>query len=219
MAEPSIVTKWDFLFAWLLIGVERAEGRFSAGDTPGGAQAVAVFTDEDLARRALPSSVFDIKVISARDLLMMMPPGYGIVIDPGGEVGVAIEASEALDLVRFTAPFPEGARSQLALWPDLPADARAAVAREVAGVEGAGRVWALSYTIDDSPRLGCLVFDAPDDAVRDATAEAIVRALAAVEEAGPVEGLQVATVNIVPTTDLPDELRDALPDEALLAAV
>ena len=77
MAEPSIVTKWDFLFSWLLIGVERAEGRFSAADTPRGAQAVAVFTDEELAGRQLPSDVFDIKVISARDLLMMMPAGFG----------------------------------------------------------------------------------------------------------------------------------------------
>lgn len=216
MAQPAFETKWDFLFSWLLIGVERAEGRYAAAQTPSGAMAIAVFTDENLAAAALPAETFDIRVISARDLLLMMPPGHGVLVDPGGEVGVAIEPSEALDLVRYTAPFPEGARSQLGLWGDLPQAARDRVARDVAGVPGSGRVWALAYTVDDSPRLGCLIYEAPDEPARETIAEAIIGALAAVEEEGPVEGLAVATVNIVPLTDLPDELVASLPDEALL---
>lgn len=216
MSEPTITSTWDFLFSWLLIGVERAERRFAAAQTPSGGPAVAVFSQEELARAAMSTDVFDIQVITARDLLQMMPADVAIVVDPGAEHPILIEPAQVVELGRLTEPFPEGVRADLGLWPDLPAHVGQEVAARIAEVAGAGRVWALSYTLADSPRLGCLVFEADGEESREAAGEAIVAALAAAEEAQAVEGLEVATVNIVPLTDLPDELVEALPDEALL---
>lgn len=218
MSHPSISSSWDLHFSWLLIGVERAERRFAAAQTPSGGPAVAVFSDEALATAAMSPDVFDLQVVTARDLLSMMPADVAIVVDPGSEHALLVEPDQVAELQALTAPFPEGRRAELALWPDLPAHVGRSVAAGVAGVAGSGRVWALSYTIDDSPRLGCVVFEAEGEEAREAIGEAIVEALAAAEQEQAVDGLQVATVNIVPLADLPDELVAALPDDALLRA-
>ena len=210
------LSRWEFLLGWVLIGVDRAEGRFSAGETPGGAMAVAVFTDEQTAAEALPIDVFEVRTISVRDLLLMMPPGYGVVVDAGGARPIALEASEVIELSRFTHPFPADTECRIELWSGLPDAARAALRDAVAAVEGSGRAWALTYTLDDSPVLGCLAFEDRDEETGRAVAEAIVETLGAVEAAGPVEGLGVATVNIVPLSEMPEALAAALPDAALL---
>jgi hypothetical protein len=96
----------------------------------GGLPHVPAFTSEDQYQRAAPGLARG--VVPAREFARGLPPGVGIVLNPGGAVGIALPAPAVADLARGGAQ--GGARVRL--WEpepdDEPVDFLAAAAGEFA---------------------------------------------------------------------------------------
>lgn len=212
MSTPVFATKWQFVYAWVLIGVDRASGSFCGGRSDSGDDIVYVWTTDPGAAAALPEDVFAIQQITVRDLLALLPAGTSVVVDPGSESGMTVEADLVVDLKRYVHPFPGGAVLECKVWDDLPATVRDAVVREVAARPFIEEVRAFLYTIDDSPYLGCIAYSTS------AGPEGQDSAIGAISGAMPADmtQLDVASVSVVGLVDVPDDVRRALPPETLM---
>jgi len=212
MSDPVFATKWDFLHAWVLIGVDRTTGVWS-GSQSQGADMVCVWTSDAIATEALHVESWELRSIKVRDLLAMLPAGVGVIIDPEHASGMTCSPSYVANLKRYTVAFPPGESVvRLGTW-DVPAPVRAAVVKVAAGTRPVQELSAFAYTVDDSPLLGCLAYVAEagcDTGV-------LVRELDAALEATttPAE-LGFPTVNIVSVADVPAEVRAALGDEHVI---
>lgn len=212
MSAPVFATKWQFVYAWVLIGVDRRSGSFCGGTSASGDDVVYVWTTDDGAAAALPEDVFAIQQITVRDLLALLPAGVSIVVDPGSESGMTVEADLVTDLKRYVHPFPAGAVLEFKAWIDLPDHVRDAIVREVSARPFIEQVRAFLYTVDDGPYLGCLAYTTqggPDG--QDSAIGAISRALPT-----DLAELDVASVSIVGLADVPEDVREALPPETLI---
>jgi hypothetical protein len=212
MSAPVFATKWQFIYAWVLIGVNRTSGQFFGSQTRAGDSVVCVWTTDEGATAAVPGDIFDIQQIKVRDLLAMLPAGVGVVIDPGSDSGLTIEPDYVVDLKRFVHPFPGGARLEFKVWLDLPDAVRDAIVREVAARPFIEEVRAFLYTVDDGPYLGCIAYRTQGGhESQDSAIGAINRALP-----GDLAELDVASVSIVGLVDVPDNVRRDLPPETLI---
>ncbi|MRJ76824.1 hypothetical protein GEV29_09770 [Aeromicrobium sp. SMF47] len=197
-------TRWDLLFAQVLIGVDRTTGVFSGSEPAPGRQLVCVWTSEARAGEALHLESWDLKKISVRSLLTVLPAGIGIHVDPAVPSGMTASADYVAQLKRYLVPFPDGADVRRAPWDGLDASAREALADAADG--HVSELYAFGFTVDDSPTLGCLAYvaaggPAPADAVRTTLAASI-----------DLDSLGVPTVIVVPLEEVPEALRATLGD-------
>jgi hypothetical protein len=202
--SSTFATKWDLLFATVLIGVDRTTGVFSGSEPTPGQQMVAVWTSEEIATEALHVESWELRPIAVRDLLAVVPSGVGIVVDPERTSGMTASPAYVANLKQLLPPFPTGTAVQLGSWDALPAPVLSAVTQALVGHDDVRELHAFTYTIDDSPALGCLAY-----AGSDCAAGSIEAALSA--SADPSD-LGVATVNVLDVTALPDEIRAVLGD-------
>ena len=212
MSDPVFATKWDFLHAGVLIGVDRTTGVWS-GSQSQGADMVCVWTSDAIATEALHVESWELRSIKVRDLLAMLPAGVGVIIDPEHASGMTCSPSYVANLKRYTVAFPPGESVvRLGTW-DVPAPVRAAVVHVAADTRLVQELYAFAYTVDDSPLLGGLAYvaEAGCDTV------ALTRGLeAAMESTTTPAELGFPTVNIVSVADVPAEVRSALGDAHLV---
>jgi hypothetical protein len=194
MVGPVFATRWDFLFARVVIGVDRATGVFSGTELAPGRQMVCVWSQLDLATEALHVESWELRPIQVRDLLTILPSGVGVVVDPERPTGMTASASYVAQVKHLATPFPEGSEVRLVAW-ELPPQLR----RDVSDAHVFG------YTVDDSPLIGCVVA-APG------TAAAVQAELSdwRRSDGGDRADLGVAIVHVLEPADLPDEVRGAL---------
>jgi hypothetical protein len=213
MTEPVFATKWDFLYAWVLIGIDRSTGVW-AGSESQGADMVCVWTSDEIASQALHVESWEIKQIKVRDLLAMLPAGVGVIIDPERASGMTCPPSYVANLKRYVAQFPADTDVRLSEWDGLLATARDALVAAAAEGGLVRELYAFAYTIDDSPRLGCLAYVSARQgpATREITA-ALDAALATTAE--PKE-LGVPTVSMLAFVDLPDRVQAALGEQQVI---
>lgn len=205
MGEQVFATKWDLLFASVLIGVDRSTGVFSGSEPAPGQQMVAVWTDESFATEALHVESWELRTIRVRDLLALLPSGIGIVVDPERSSGMTASASYVANLRPYVEAFPAGSAVRLGPW-ELPDGVRAAVA-QAADPATVGEVHAFSYTVDDSPTIGCLAHVPGATGDASAVSAALEAALTA---SADITALGLATVNVMPLASVPEEVRGAL---------
>lgn len=196
-------TKWDFLFATVLLGIDRTTGSFSGSESTPGQQLVAVWTSEEIATEALHIESWELRPIAVRDLLRILPEGIGIAVDPETVSGMTATPAYVVQLRRYLSPFPTGARVSLGDWDDMPAAVRE-VLGQAAAHHDVEELRAFTYSVDDSPRRGCLAHESPADG--DAAA-ALDRALRAASDSAV---LGLASVEVVALADVPAEVRAAL---------
>jgi len=205
---PLFATKWDFLFASVLIGIDRTTGVFSGSEPTPGQQMVAVWTSDDIATEALHVESWELRQITVRELLALVPQGVGVVVDPEHPSGMTASAAYVANLRPLLSPFPVGAAVRIAAWDELSAPVLGAVTQALAGHDLVSELHAFTYRIDDSPVLGCLAYvttGSPDETTE------MARGLdAALRASADLADLGVATVNVLDVDDLPDEIRAAL---------
>jgi hypothetical protein len=206
-------TKWDVLFGSVLIGVDRTTGVFSGTEPTPGQQMVAVWSAEEIATEALHVESWDLQRITVRELLTVLPPGIGFVIDPERSSGMTATASYVANLKPYVAAFPAGSEVRLAAWDRLPGAVRAAVVQAAADDDAVRELHAFTYTVDDSPPLGCLAY-VPTPGADTTTVPG--RIDAAVTASADVDALGVATVRVVALEDVPEEVRAALGDHHVI---
>ncbi len=213
MSGPVFATKWDFLFAWVLIGVDRSTGVWSGTQSAQGADMVCVWSSDQAATEALHVESWELKQITVRQLLGMLPPGVGVVVDPEHSTGITASPAYVANLKQYLEPFPVGSTLQLGTWDGLQATTRSALADAVSAIAEVSELYGFSYVVDDSPLLGCLAYVAPAGSDADAVAGALERVL---EGDGDPAGHGVSTVNIVGMGGVPDEVRSVLGDDHLV---
>ncbi|MET0930199.1 MAG: hypothetical protein ABWX74_11805 [Aeromicrobium sp.] len=207
-------TKWDFLHASVLIGVDRSTGVFSGSEPAPGQQMVCVWSTDEIATDALHVESWDIRQIRIRDLLTMIPDGIGVVVDPERPSGMTASAAYVANVRRLIPPFPVGAAVRLQRWDALPVEVRTdfgrSVVDEVSDLDVVRELYSFTYTVDDSPAIGCLAYivrGSHEDTV------AATRALeAAVADKVDLATLGVATIHVLSLEDLPAEVRSAIGD-------
>lgn len=205
MTGAVFATKWDFLFAQVLIGVDRTTGVFSGSEPVPGQQLVAVWTSTAIAEDALHVEAWELRPIAVRELLRLLPSGIGVVVDPERPSGMTATVAYVANLKRYVAAFPAGSEIHLAPWVSMPDGVRAALVQAVDG--RVQELRAFTYRVDDSPLLGCLahvVLAGVDPA--DVTS-AVESALTAATDLGVI-GLP--RVDVLALDDVPDEVRSAL---------
>lgn len=208
MTDPVFATKWDFLFARVLIGVDRTTGVFSGSEPAPGQQMVAVWTSEDIATEALHVESWELKQIKVRDLLRLLPAGIGVVVDPETTSGMTATSSYVAQLKRYLVPFPPDSQVRLGDWDAMPQGLRHALVQAATRHE-VQELRAFTYTVDDSPSLGCLAYVPAPGSEASAVTAALDAALASA--ASPV-ALGLPAVNVVALDEVPQEVRAALGD-------
>lgn len=205
-SDAVFATKWDFLFSRVLIGVDRTTGVWSGSEPTAGQQMVCVWTTEDIATEALHVESWELRTIAVRDLLTLLPPGVGVIVDPERSTGLTASASYIANLKQLLVPFPAGTQVRLGPWDDLPDGVREVLA-QAATKHDVHELRAFTYTIDDSPAIGCLAIEAAPGADVSAVVTALDSALSA---AADPASLGLPVVNVVTLDDLPDEVRAAI---------
>ncbi|MBD8608057.1 hypothetical protein IFT73_14460 [Aeromicrobium sp. CFBP 8757] len=208
----AFATRWDFLFASVLIGVDRSTGVFSGSEPAPGQQMVAVWTSAEIAEEALHVESWELRPILVRDLLPLLPAGVGVQVDPERTSGMTASAAYVAGIRRFAEPFPVDAAVRVTTWDEIPDGALAAVA-QAADEQGVRELHALMYTVDDSPPIGCLAWVADESADPSAVGWALETAL--LTAAGPAD-LAVVTVRVLPLSSVPQEIRAAIGDRHVL---
>ncbi|MET0821221.1 MAG: hypothetical protein ABWY58_09665 [Aeromicrobium sp.] len=208
----AFATTWDFLFASVLIGVDRTTGVFSGSEPSPGQQMVAVWTSAEVAEQALHVESWELRPILVRDLLPLLPAGVGVQVDPQQVSGMTASPAYVAGLLRFTEPFPADAAIRVTTWDEIPEGALAAVA-QAAGEQGVRELHAVMYTVDDSPPIGCLAWVADGSTDPSAVGRALETALLA---AAAPQAMGVVTVRVVALASVPQQIRAAIGDRHVL---
>ncbi|MET0446883.1 MAG: hypothetical protein ABW004_00700 [Aeromicrobium sp.] len=207
-------TKWDFLHASVLIGVDRSTGVFSGSEPAPGQQMVCVWSSDEIATDALHIESWDIRQIKVRDLLTMIPDGIGVVVDPERSTGMTASAAYVANVRRLVPPFPGGAAVRLQPWDALPEVVRKGFARSVvdavSDLDVVRELYSFIYTVDDSPGIGCVAYIVRGS--REDTLAATRALEAAVADKVDLDALGVATIHVLSLDDLPPEVRSAVGD-------
>lgn len=207
MSDPVFATKWDFLLARVLVGIDRSSGVWSGSEPAPGQQMVCVWSSEVRATDALHVESWELKWIQVRELLALVPAGIGVVVDPERPDGMTASAAQVAQLKALVAPFPPEAAVRVTSWDELAGPHLDKLVATAAASETVSEVRAFVYTVDESPALGCLAYtfvSGDDDPDVLATAVGLVGKKPA--EVG------VRTVNVLNWRDVPEEIRAALPD-------
>lgn len=200
MSDQLFATRWDFLFATVLIGVDRTTGVYSGNEPTPGQQMVCVWTTTEIAEDSLHVESWELRPIAVRELVAMLPDGIGVVVDPERPGGMTASPAYVSALRQVLDPFPADQPLRVAEWEELTGSAREAVVAAAADVR---ELHAFTYRVDDSPPLGCLAV----------VADQLDVAVAALEDAlGAPAELGVATVRVVPLTAVPAEVLTAVGD-------
>lgn len=208
MNDQAFPTKWDFLYASVLIGIDRSTGVFSGSESASGQPMVCVWTSDEVATDALHVESWDIKQIKVRVLLSLVPDGYGIVVDPERPSGMTATAAYVAQLKQFVKPFPDGAKIWVSRWGGFSTAVRRAVISAVSDQDLVRELYAFSYTVDDGPALGCLAYVVSGTPPEVTTT---TRALeVALSGAADLATLGVAAVSIVTMDEVPERTRARL---------
>lgn len=209
-ATPTFADKWQFLFGWVLIGIDETGPRFWSLTGEQGEPLLCMWTDPEAARAQLPDG-WRLVQTPVRPRLAELPEGVGVVVDPGTPGALVVDPAYAAQLRRYVAPFPAGTHSEFKVWPVLPPSVRTALRDAAAQYAFVDRVWALVYNVDDSPWLGLVVYRT--DGGTEAQ-ESIVDALqAALDATTTPADLEVPIVHVVSFDDLPPEVRETLVEQ------
>jgi hypothetical protein len=91
MTVPVFATKWDFLLARVLFGVSEGSGDLLLGSQEGLGTLWVCWTDLELARQQLPAG-YRLNQATAREVVRVLPEGVAVVVDPGTEGGLVLDA-------------------------------------------------------------------------------------------------------------------------------
>lgn len=208
-------TKWDFLFARVLIGIDRSTGVWSGSEPTPGQQMVCVWTSEQIATAALHIESWELRPIEVRDLVTKIPDGIGIVVDPEHPNGMTASPAYVANLKTMAPAFPVGAPLQIAPWDELEGPVRDAVVHVVRRGDMVQTLHAFMYRVDDSPPIGCVAYTLKSEA---SDGGAVAAGLTAALEAAvsDIADLGVAAVRAVALSDVPVEVQTALPDTCVI---
>jgi hypothetical protein len=210
----AFATKWHFLAATVLIGVDRTSGVFTGTSGEHG-DLVCVWSTEQGYRDAVDHQRFEVRDMAVSALLRMLPTTVGVLVDAGSEDSMRFDPAYVRMLVPLLVPFPAGTRVRCGQWSDLPAVIGDRIRAAMPALPFVRAVHALVYTVDDSPALGALVYDvAGPPAEQQAAATEIARSLDGVT----MPQLHVVAAKILGSLDLPEELRAQLPVESVVYA-
>jgi hypothetical protein len=213
MTDPVFATKWDFLFARVVLGVDRSTGTWSGSTSSQGDDMVCVWTSEALATEALHVESWALRQVAVRTLLATLPSGVGVVIDPERTSGMTCSPAYVASLKRYVEAFPSAeAVVRVGEW-DLPSDVRDGLRMTAAGTPHLRALHAFVYSVDDSPLLGCLVYEIDEGCDADALTAELGRQLAS---AGRLPGPDLATVNMLSLAAVPEQVRATLAEAAYL---
>lgn len=200
MSATLFATRWDFLHATVLIGVDRSTGVYSGNEPAPGQQMVCVWTTTEIAEEALHVESWELRPIAVRDLVAMLPPAIGIVVDPERPSGMTASPAYVSALRPLLDPFPSDLPLLVGEWDELTGAVREAV---VAAAGDVRELHAFTYRVDDSPPLGCLAVVAGEQ-------EAPVAALE--DAVGAAADLGVWAVRVVALSSVPAEVLTAIGD-------
>lgn len=202
--------KWDFLFARVLVGIDRSTGVWSGTEPAPGQQMVCVWSSEAIATEALHVESWELKWIDVRELLTLIPDGVGVVVDPERPDGMTASPAQVAQLKSLTAPFPPDAPLRVTSWDELTGSVLDAIVAAAADSASVREVRAFVYTVDESPALGCLAYSFADQADE----QVLVAARELVD--GKAGECEVKAINVLDWTDVPSEVRSALPDDFII---
>jgi hypothetical protein len=215
MSTRTFTTKWDFLYATLLVGVDTTARRLFSTASASGEPLLCLWSDPDAALAALPEG-YRLLSTPVRPRLAELPDGIGVVVDPDTPTGVVMDPDYARQLKRLTDPFPEGTHLTFKVWPDLPRRAVEEIRAGMGDYSFVDKVWALIYSIDDSPWIGCLAY-ATDAGIEGQ--ESVVGALTrALDDSGTPVSLGVLGVQVMSVDDLQPDVRTAVLEQPTIFA-
>lgn len=209
MSAPVFPTKWHFLNATVLIGVDDRDGRILVQSDGAGGVVLPMWTDADVATGALPPG-YSLRHTPVRDRIAELPDGVSVHLHGTPEQdSLEIPPDYAASLKEVAVPFPAGTR--FGPWAELPQDVSAALADAARGYSFVDAVWAFTYWVENGPVQGLVVY-ATSGGVE--AQESIVDALGGVLDRHPDGAMRgVEGVFIVSRNDLPVEAQSALPEQ------
>jgi hypothetical protein len=185
---------WQLVDAHVLFPVRvTAEGEAPAlMQTPEG-EAVPTWVIQVRAEGMRPDG-FVLRQTPLAELIRKLQPEAGIVIEPASPQSIYISPEARRDLVRFTVPFPDGARTA---WGELDETSaplvRALRTRVEAGIDGLVSLRAARFQVEDARSKIALVYEATNQ--RDRLVNDALRAVVAkVRPAEPVQIISMADV-------------------------
>jgi hypothetical protein len=213
---PVFPTKWDFLSATVLFGVQPETNQLLLGSENGVDPVWVCWTDQRLAEHQLLKG-YALRQGPVRQVLPALPAGTGVRIDPGLPQGMAFGGEQLAELQELCAPFPAGHGVDLGTLDPMPPGVRDAfrgIVRDHAFVD---RLWLLRYRVDDGPAVGLAVYDT---GVGTEAQESAVSAVgAALDTTAPGTLLeQLAGIQVLALEDLPDGVRGWVEEQKPLAA-
>lgn len=214
MSGAVFASQWEFLYATVLVGWHAGQQRWATRVSPtSGAPLLAMWTDQAAATSALAEG-YALASTSVRPRIRELPEGVGIAVDPDAESGLWIEPDLVPGLRRLADPFPQGSVVALYDWAELPSDTHAALRQVGERYSFVRSMRVLSFTADESPSFGAVIFDAdPSVEAEESIVDAVHAALSATTTTA---ALGVLAVHVLGTVDLPEDARaDVLARPAL----
>jgi hypothetical protein len=208
MSAPVFPTKWHFLNATVLIGVDEDGRILLQGDAEGG-RVLPMWTDVEVAAAAVPSG-YSLRHTPVRDRIAELPEGVSVrIYGAPNQDSLEIAADYAVALKEVAVPFPAGTR--FGPWAELPRKVATALADAARGYAFVDALWAFTYWVENGPVQGLVVY-ATSGGVE--AQESIVDALGEVLDRHADDAMQgVEGVFIVSRNDLPLEIQSALPQQ------
>lgn len=209
-AVPAFPDKWSFLLGHALMAVSPDRTQMFAIPAQDGRPLLALWTTEQLAEAGTPEG-WTICQTDVASRLQELPEGVGMVVNSGDPSGLVVEPEYAASLKPLTEALPVGSRSEYKVWQALPGKVGGELAARAGAYDFVEVVWALLYRVDDSPWMGLLVHRTPDaPEAHESVADALVSAL---DASTTLPELGVPIVRVVPESDLPAEVREALAEQ------
>ena len=106
-AAPVFSDPWDFLTSWVLVVADES-GRLRLLQDPDGGATLPVRTDRQQAEAQLPDGC---RLLQApmSELLVDLPAGVSVCVDPGSASGIHLPADYVAGLRALLDPAPPGA--------------------------------------------------------------------------------------------------------------
>lgn len=170
--------------------------------TVAGGQACVAFTDPGRAQAAA-SATSTVHSIGVAELLGQLPPGVGLLLDPGSAAPVHVPAGSRTALIDAARPFPPHAPVMLAEPVEEPTALLDAVRAAAPDLPPLRRLWGAWYTVADAAGKLLVVYDVePVEGADAAAVDLVVRAAETVEHPQPVL--------VVALPDVPEQHRQWL---------
>jgi hypothetical protein len=220
VTAPVFASKWQFLGATVLFGVQAQSEQLLLGSENGDPVWIC-WTDQRLAEHQLPSG-YVLRQGPVREILPVLPPGAGVRIDPGLEQGMSFDGDYLAELVPLCVPFPAGSSVDVGGL-SVPRGIHRALAAVVDEGRFVERLWFLRFRVEDGPEQGLLAYAAPVGAgtgieVHETALDALTGVLDSAARGSELD-VQLAGIQIIAVEDLPAAVRSWVEEQQPLASV